>query len=133
MQNDIDHLIKHWSAWARDDGNWRQTCCSFERFYLLDKSRYGFPDDIEKQYRFRYDRTIAEKMEKIIRGKNILGKNILLPMEQDVLTKTYVEYPHWFYGKIARAMCIPIKRYEIYLINAKRKIRRAYYASTKRS
>lgn len=123
-QNNIDNLLRHWASWARDDGNWRQTCCSFERFFILDKSRYGFSDDIEKQYRFKYDQRIAEKVEKIIMS--------LQPLEKEVLKKTYVEYPHVFYGKIARAMGIPRRRYEIYLINAKRKIRRAYYATTER-
>lgn len=42
----------------------RQTCCSFERFYVLAQERYKFADDQEKQYRFKYDQRIAEKVEK---------------------------------------------------------------------
>ena len=118
MANNIDDHLKHWSAWSRDDGNWRQTCCSFERFYVLAQERYKFADDHEKQYRFKYDQRIAEKVEKII---------VKLPkMEKMVLIAAYVYCPHLKDEQVAKKLNLPTSSYKTFLTAGIYHFRRDY-------
>lgn len=119
IKDRTEEAIKHWSAWARDNGNWRQTCCSFERFFVLDKSRYGFPDDIEKQYRFKYDQRIAEKVESII-CKYLVGT------EKLVIIACEVYGAGMTYNEIARRLHIPLRSLMRFRENAFIKIGRNY-------
>ena len=62
---DAKEALKHWAAWSRDTGKiyptYAPTCTSFERNFVKDPSRYGWPVDQEE--RFKYDLKTAEKVE----------------------------------------------------------------------
>ena len=118
MVNDIDHQLKHWGAWARDNGAWRKLCRSIEHRYSFDLERYRFADDSEKQNRFRYEIKIAEKVEKII---------ISLPgTEKMILIAAYVYFPHLSDEQVAKKLDIPNRIYTSRLESACRYVRRHY-------
>ncbi len=105
MEYDVEYLLKNWGAWARDIGNWRKTCCSMERKFINDPCRYGNKDDIEKQFKFRYEQNIAEKAENIV-------KNMDSRQEKDILRAIYVFFPHLPDEQLARMFGVNLEYFE---------------------
>lgn len=102
--------LRHWARWAVDYGAWRQTCYSAEGRYALDKERYGWPDDAEKQFRFRYDTGVGELAERLV--------NQLPDVERQVLRARHVHWPHLADHLVARRLAMSARAFDTVLCAA---------------
>lgn len=102
--------LKHWGAWAVDTGNWRRTCAGIEKRWVNDPSRYVYPDDMEKRFRFKYDQRIGERVEALV--------NTLQDQEKLVLRARHVHYPHLADDLVAHRLAMSARAFDTTLLAA---------------
>ena len=102
--------LQHWAKWAVDSGSWRQTCYSAEGRFAMNKGRYVWSDDEDRQLRVRYDPTIAQKVESLV--------CVLPDMEKRAMQARYVNYPHLADEDVARRVGISARCFDTYLMAA---------------
>ena len=119
--SELNEQLKHWGAWSRDNGRWRQTCCSLERNFIFDKSRYNRhepnpgetqSDDailLRNRTDFRYDIKIAERVESIVR--KLFKENKITEKERAILIIAYVFAPHLSDEQVARKLKMNSRSY----------------------
>lgn len=76
----------------------------------MDKGRYVWNDDEDKQLRVRYDSTIAQKVESLV---------MVLPrQEKCAIRARYVDWPHFPDERIARRLGMSEGGYQTILMAA---------------
>lgn len=115
--------LKHWSSWGRDNGgilpSGSPTCTSFERMYVKNPERYGWPVDREIASAFKYDLKTAEKVEKVLTA-------CLSKTELRVLVCCEVYGYALTYEVIARRLHMPKASLETFRLTALNKFRRCW-------
>lgn len=117
--------LKHWGRWAVDTGNWRRTCAGIEKRWINDPSRYSFPDDEEKRFRFKYDQRTGERVEALV--------NTLPDQEKLVLRARHVHYPHLADDLVARRLAMSARAFDTVLCAATVRFGRSWLGSNRRA
>lgn len=102
--------LAHWAKWAVDTGSWRRTCAGIEKRWINDPSRYRFPDDEEKRFRFRYDQRTGERVEALV--------GTLQDQEKLVLRARHIHYPHLPDNLVARRLALSDRAFDTTLLAA---------------